>query len=438
MKWLFTITLLLLLNAVFGQTTYLLKVVLNDKPADFLTTQKLFYPTQVKDSLQSVVEAKNLLDAVRQAGYTRAIIDSIKFKHVAVDSNANLMALVDTTKRDTLKTTAWIRVGEKPEPIVTRKLKVIASDKPDIFFTKKFSYASHVKDSADAASVAKDFLNKMRSFGYVAASVDSIKGDTSRYYIYMYVGDKFENIVLHNGNVDEHLLNDAGVKSMVLGGKPISILAALQVKEKILQLCENSGYPFASVRLDSFSHTGNNFSAKVFLDKYELIHYDTLHILGKAKVKMAFLKNYLNIKPGRIYNESNVKKITQRIRDLQFAEAIQPRTVFFDRGKAKVNLFLKDKKTSQFDFLLGFLPGSSGQKLLVTGDAHLDLISMFGMGEEFYLQWQKLQPKTQTLDVKVTYPYLLGLPLGVNVKFDLYKADTSYVNINGDYGLQYK
>jgi hemolysin activation/secretion protein len=103
-----------------------------------------------------------------------------------------------------------------------------------------------------------------------------------------------------------------------------------------------------------------------------------------------------------------------------------------------VNLFLKDKKASQFDFLLGFLPGSSGQKLLVTGEATLHLLSPFGMGEEFYLKWQKLQPKTQTLDVKVTYPYLVGLPLGISATFNLYKRDTSYVDINGDYGIQYQ
>ena len=106
------------------------------------------------------------------------------------------------------------------------------------------------------------------------------------------------------------------------------------------------------------------------------------------------------------------------MRELQFLEPIQAHTVLFQNGKAKLNLYLKDKKASQFDFLIGFLPGSSGQKLLVTGEAHLHLFSPFGMGEEFYLEWQKLQPKTQKLNVKVVYPYLLGLPLGINVNFE--------------------
>ena len=33
---------------------------------------------------------------------------------------------------------------------------------------------------------------------------------------------------------------------------------------------------------------------------------------------------------------------------------------------------------------------------------------------------------------------MFGLPLGISAKFNLYKADTSYVDVNGDYGLQYQ
>ncbi|MDB5281697.1 MAG: hypothetical protein JWO06_772, partial [Bacteroidota bacterium] len=297
-------------------------------------------------------------------------------------------------------------------------LQVVSGDKPAEFFKKHFSYSSHQKDSLHANQEAKDLLNKLRSYGYAGASIDSIKADTLRAVIYIYVGEKLENIVLRNGNVDERLLGDAGVKNAVLSGKPIKVSEAQSVKQKLIVRCENTGYPFASARLDSFSQTNGIFTARVFLDRHDEIRYDTLHILGKTKVKKAFLRNYLGIKPGKIYNEATVKKITQRINSLQFLETIQPHTVEFLNGKAKPNLYLKDKKASQFDFLVGFLPGSAGQKLLVTGEATLHLLSPFGMGEEFYLKWQKLQPKTQTLDIKVNYPYIIGIPLGINANFD--------------------
>ena len=317
-------------------------------------------------------------------------------------------------------------------------VNVVSSDQPKEFFTKSFAYKEKVKDSMQAMQEAKDLVLKLRGAGYAASSVDSAVADSIRAILYIYVGEKVDNIILKNGNVDDKLMTDAGVKNYVTSGKPIKMIDAEVVKDKLLQQCENTGYPFASVKLDSFGRNGQAFTARVFLDKHELIRFDTIHILGKTHLKKAFLKSYLGLKPGKPYNETTVKRITQRLAELQFIQTIQPRTVEFLNGKAKVNVFVKDKKASQFDFLLGLLPGASGQKLLVTGDVTLHLLSPFGLGEDLYLQWQKLQPKTQTLDIKVSYPYLLGLPLGISAKFNLYKADTSYVDVNGDYGLQYQ
>lgn len=317
-------------------------------------------------------------------------------------------------------------------------VNVISNDQPKEFFTKNFSYKEKVKDSAQAVQEAREMITKLRSAGYAACSVDSILADTTRAILYIYAGEKVNNIILRNGNVDDKLLGDAGVRNYMNTGKAIRMTDAEVVKDKLLQQCENTGYPFASVKLDSFGRNGQAFTAKIFLEKHELIRFDTMHILGKTHIRKSFLKSYLGLKPGKPYNESTIRKITQRLAELQFLESIKPRTVEFMNGKAKVNVFVKDKKASQFDFLLGLLPGSSGQKVLVTGDATLHLLSPFGLGEDLYLQWQKLQPKTQTLDIKVSYPYLLGLPLGISAKFNLYKADTSYVDVNGDYGLQYQ
>jgi outer membrane protein assembly factor BamA len=316
--------------------------------------------------------------------------------------------------------------------------EVISSDQPKEFFTKSFSYKSKLKDSAQAVLERRDLIIKLRTAGYAASSVDSSKADTTRMLLYIYVGQKADNIILRNGNVDDKLLNDAGVKYFVTSGKPIRITDAETVKDKLLQQCENTGYPFAAVKLDSFAQNGKTFTAKIYLEKHDLIRFDTIHILGKTHTKKSFLKSYLGLKPGKPYNETTVKRITQRLAELQFLQVIQPRTVEFLNGNAKINVFVKDKKASQFDALIGLLPGSSGQKLLITGDAKIHFLSPFGLGEDMSLQWQKLQPKTQTLDVKASYPYLLGLPLGISAKFNLYKADTSYVDINGDYGLQYQ
>jgi outer membrane protein assembly factor BamA len=256
-------------------------------------------------------------------------------------------------------------------------------------------------------------------------------------HAYIYVGEKFQTITIYNGNVPGDFLADINLKNLGLG-KVIPADGTQLFKAKIIQSCENIGYPFAEVALDSFVVSDGTVSAKLYLQRHELIRWDSLHIEGKTKVKGIFLRNYLGIKIGKVYNEATVRRVSQRLSDLQFAEVVRPHTVIFKSGKARLNVFLKDRKASQFNILLGLLPGSSGQKVLITGDVKIHLFSPFGLGEELLLQWQKLQPKTQTLNVKIVYPYLLGLPLGLNVNFQLFKQDTSYLELDGDYGIQYQ
>ncbi len=320
----------------------------------------------------------------------------------------------------------------------TYVLKLVPADKPLTFFQKKLSVKTTLKDSAQANREVEDLMRKLKEHGYLASSLDSLVEDTLSALAYIYVGEKVEKILLRNGNVEEGLLANAGVRNVVLSGKPVSVEGAELIKEKLIRECENNGYPFASAKLDSFKQQGEFFVAGLYLAKNDLIKIDTIRILGQTKTKRVFLKNYLGLKTGKPYNEANVRKITQRLGELQFVEAIQPYTVEFKNNKAAINLYLKDKKASQFDFLLGFLPGSSGQKLLVTGEARFHLFSLFGVGEEIFLEWRKLQPKTQQLDVRFVYPYLIGLPLGINARFDLYKRDTTYLDLNGDYGIQYQ
>ena len=317
------------------------------------------------------------------------------------------------------------------------RLEVVCHDRGSSFFAKQFSYQTSFKDSMLRKREIDHLYTSLKSAGYLSVSMDSTVKKSNVLTAYIYVGDKFQTITIYNGNIPADVLDIINLKKLG-DGKVIPVDGVRLFKAKIIQSCDNIGYPFAEVTLDSFVVTNGNVSAKLYLNRHELIRYDSLHIEGKTKAKSIFLRNYLGIKPGKVYNESTVRRIAQRLSELQFVEVIRPHTVNFRSEKARVNIFLKDRKASQFNILVGLLPGSSGQKVLITGDVKIHLFAPFGLGEELMLQWQKLQPKTQTLNVKVVYPYLLGLPLGVNVNFQLFKQDTSYLELDGDYGVQYQ
>ncbi len=143
-------------------------------------------------------------------------------------------------------------------------LRLAPADKPLTFFQKKLAVKTTLKDSAQANREVEDLMRKLKEHGYLASSLDSLVEDTLNAVAYIYVGEKVEKILLRNGNVEEGLLANAGVRNVVLSGKPVSVEGAELIKEKLIRECENNGYPFASARLDSFRQQGEFFVAGLY------------------------------------------------------------------------------------------------------------------------------------------------------------------------------
>ncbi|MEM6964165.1 MAG: ShlB/FhaC/HecB family hemolysin secretion/activation protein [Bacteroidota bacterium] len=104
---------------------------------------------------------------------------------------------------------------------------------------------------------------------------------------------------------------------------------------------------------------------------------------------------------------------------------------------------MRKKNASRFDFLVGVLPRSnvspnSGQRnFLITGTFNADMQNQFGVGERLFAEFQQLSPATQQLELHFAYPYILNFPFGIDFKFDLYKQDSSYLQVQSDFGIQY-
>jgi outer membrane protein assembly factor BamA len=290
-------------------------------------------------------------------------------------------------------------------------------------------------DSTKLFDILSSQKQKLYKQGYFASSFDSVFSKGNSYNVITFIGPKTKTIFINSTNAEPIYLQGTNLEL----GKKYDLDEIEPIKEKILKNAENKGYPFASVNIDSIELKNNlAFEAKLSLIKNDEIHIDTIIINGKARIRNKFLSNYLKLKPNSLYNESNIKGIKKHISDLGYIEEERQHTISFLNDKATINLYLKNRKTSKFDFLVGFLPNNSATgKLLVTGQARLYLVNPFGTGGEFYADWQKLQPKTQRLQLALSYPYFLNLPFGFDGKFDLYKRDTSNLDINYRIGVLY-
>ncbi|HEU4718654.1 MAG TPA: POTRA domain-containing protein [Bacteroidia bacterium] len=303
---------------------------------------------------------------------------------------------------------------------------------------KKIDYAKTFRSKAERTKTMNDILVTLWNESYIAARYDSVREDSSSATAYLDPGVKYKWARIGKGNVDEQILSATGFREKTFRNRAIRFKDVAKVEENILEWCENHGYPFASVQLDSVRFDNENtISAQLSLNKNRYTKIDSIDVDGSLKISRPFLYNYIGIRPGDAYDESKLVALSKRLRELAFAKVTKSYTILFTEKYTKLTLYLDKKRAGQFDGVVGFLPDSRTGKIQFSGDARLKLQNSFGHGEVLELTWSRLRVQTQDLKVHVNYPYLLHTPVGIDYTIKLYRQDTTFIDVNQAIGLQY-
>ena len=314
-------------------------------------------------------------------------------------------------------------------------LKLVNSDTVKIF--KYIKHKTQFKSRKELDFTLNQILNDLRQQGYLLADNDSITGDSLNKTAYLTVGRKFKWAVLKKGNAEMDVVSKLGYSEKLYTNKPFNYIQTAKFIEKIINYYENNGYPFASLKLDSVSVNGNEFSAVLNVNKNKLIKIDSILIEGDAKINKTFLYRYLNLKPMMPYDESAFRSVSKKMKQLPFLSESKGHVIKLTEKQNKLYMFLNKKNASQFDGIIGILPDNTG-KTVFTGDVKIKLVNnIFRAGETFDLNWRRLQTQTQDFKARVIYPYLLGSPIGTDYSLKIYKKDTSFIDVNNNIGLQY-
>lgn len=293
-------------------------------------------------------------------------------------------------------------------------------------------------DSLNRKKELNKILIALYGNGYLAASFDSFAVDTTSLIAFLNLGELYKWVNLGKGNVDEGLLSEIGFREKIYRNKPVDLNNLRKIQDRILTYCENSGYPFAEIKLDSVNTESGTVSAALHVIKNQFVILDSIIVKGNAKLSRVYLYNYLAIRPGTYYNEALISKISTRLKELPMIVEIKPFNLGFHEDKATLYLYLDNKKASQLDGVIGVLPDNKETgKVNVTGDVRIRLHSAFGSGELFDLNWKQPLPKTQDLKIKFNYPFLFSTPFGADVNFSIYKKDTTYLELVRNLGIQY-
>ncbi|MCF8276565.1 MAG: BamA/TamA family outer membrane protein [Flavobacteriales bacterium] len=293
-------------------------------------------------------------------------------------------------------------------------------------------------DSVSTLKAITDLISALRSRGYPEAGIDQQVWKKDSAFFTLHTGVQYQFHTLNTGNVPDEVLRRIGYREKLFTETSMSGKRLVGLKKRIVGFYENHGHPFAEVALDSISLIDQQLSARLNLKKNQQFTIDSIIIKGTARIQPKYLQNYLGIKPKGLYNESRIKPISTRVKEIAFVSEVKPPEVVFGDGKANLYVYLDKKRASQFNGILGVLPSSENPgKVLITGELTVKLLSAFKRGELIDLSWKKIQARTQNLNVHLTYPFLFNTAFGLDGTFELYKRDSLYLNLKGVIGVQY-
>lgn len=302
---------------------------------------------------------------------------------------------------------------------------------------KKIAYKRQFVSTTERDKELQNVLFTCFDNAYLTAAYDSVAMDSLSMKVFLNFGEQYKWASLRPGNVDEGVLSEIGFREKLYSNKPFFYKSVRRLQEKLIIYYENNGYPFSSVKLDSIKINEGSISAVLNLTKNAEIKIDSVIIKGTAQIASVYIYNYLGIKPGSLYNESQLKKVNTRIAELAFVRSTSPASVTFTDKFNKLILNLEKKRASQFDGVIGILPDNITGKILFTGDVRLKLQNGLGRGELIDLNWRRLQTQTQDLKARLVYPFILRTPFGLDYNFKLYKKDTTFLDVNQNIGVQY-
>jgi len=237
---------------------------------------------------------------------------------------------------------------------------------------------------------------------------------------------------------NQAIVAESGLKNFRWKDKYLSPKHIDYYSESLLTYLENNGYPFARVHIGNIQITNGTLDGELVLDRNKFVPFDSIKVIGQLNLKRSYLDRYLDIRVNDPYNRQKIKNIDKRLADLPFIEVDTTTQIQFSNDYAQVQLYLKDKKASRFDFLIGVLPTNQGgdRRFKITGEFTAEMYNRLGRGEYLYARLQSLDP-TRQLDLRFKYPYLYDLPIGTDITASIF-FNEEFRETKFDAGLLYQ
>lgn len=332
----------------------------------------------------------------------------------------------------------YLAVFSQPVPLQWVRVDSLnLSSKPN--WVKELSLPTNFQTAVELRNYCRDLPLLLQSKGYIAASLDKLDSLERKFIAYLFLGPQYRWKKISGLALNDNLITE---NDLSLENKVVDPLALFNKQQAIVRDWSNKGYPFAKVFLDSIEVDDDGYlSAVLRMEPGPYYTIDSVYNTGNVRLSSKFLSQWVNLPAGSAYSQQKLEAIPRKLQELDYLKEVKPYELELFGSGASVHTFLEQQKSSQFNGLLGFLPNNQqllSRKLLLVGEANLLMRNAFGQGETIGLNWQQLQVRSPRLNLMYRHPYFLRSRFGLDVSFNFFRKDSSFINLDWQVGSRYK
>lgn len=288
-----------------------------------------------------------------------------------------------------------------------------------------------VKGKQQTSQIIENLIEKAQKRAYLSASVDSIFYKKSDTYLIFSLGSPYFLTQITAIELPKKELKKFSVH--YTKNKKYSLVAIEKYKQKLLDNYTNYGYLQAKLNTNTIFVDTNKIKHIFFLDKGKVFVFRGIESTELKKSEIKFLSQLTGIRKGKICNKKNIDTFEKKI-NRTFFYKVDSLKIKEDNGELMVFPYLSNVSKNKMAAYLGFQTNDE-QKISFVGNVNFSIQNLLKTGESIDFQWDKSKPQSQNLQIKSKFPFLFGLPVGVQADFSLNKQDSSFFNRNYRLGL---
>jgi outer membrane protein assembly factor BamA len=212
--------------------------------------------------------------------------------------------------------------------------------------------------------------------------------------------------------------------------------------DNILTYFENRGYPLCKVKIRSLKPDREEIfrmNVTLFVTKDSLVTLHQIDIKGNKLTKEKVILRETRLKTNSIYKHKDILSSLFVLRKLEFLDEVSEPEILFLKDRAIVTFQVKEGNANTFDGVIGYNPPKQERDIgYFTGRLQFMFQNLLGTGRFLEAYWEKKDEFTQTMRFGYEEPWLLGFPLNLGTRFSQEIRDTTYVEREWRFFLNYK